>query len=322
MKRLVAALLLIGIVLASGCLGGSDDDETTSAGPGVIITDFRSDFSIIDAGEPLSVMLDFENRGDMEALNVSGELVRKGAFIFNAQSNVYTSIDILESPLDTSFAGDEFVWDMTAPNVAQERTEEVQARIHYDYETIGFATIHFVPRDMIRDQGVAAFPIDVSSTEGPISIDVKANQPIILRAEAFSQHTKDNVTTNYINKTARITILLSNEWTGKVETDNTISLGNCSLSGGGLQPDCVEYLEVEALGGGCSFWKDNKIVGSGQIENKTGVRMVQSKEGRYHVSVPFAVKQKDAATSCQIKITARYSYRVDSDVLPINIKPY
>lgn len=374
-KYLITLALIALIVAASGCIGGGGEDEKSSPGPGVIITGFRSDFATVDADEPISVMLDFENRGDFEATNVKGDLIRRGAFIdIQGVHDGYDMTVNLERPLEDSFDGDEFIWDMTAPLISQGRTEEVQARLSYGYRTEGFATINFVPRDILREQGAGAFSLESSSTKGPIEAEIIANQPITIREGDEATHElgtagtwtckvsggvytwnntssgigspiteevchggvlstphgvtckaselgntstcqKRNVT--YAEKDLRVTILLSNAWNGKAETTDATAIANCNTDS-----DCIKYVKLTTYGGDCQILEGtSKIpVSPSILYDQTGVRMIQGEEGRITVPIKFAIVNYDAATSCQLKVEADYTYRIDSDVLSINVR--
>ncbi|MFH1424425.1 MAG: hypothetical protein ABIG20_01955 [archaeon] len=316
MNKHIIALALFSVLVLSGCIEGSDDSYAEGAGPGVVITELRSDFSNIDAGEPITIMMSFENVGDYKATEVKGELIRKGAF--KNIEPTYTGPITLERPLETTYSGDEFFWDMEAPVITQIRTEEVQGRLIYDYQTEAYATINFVPREMLREQGLEAFPLDSISSYGPIEIDIVASQPVTLR----DGDAKSAIDANYREYQVRVNVLLDNVGSGRAETkDTTIGVDYCKIS---TKPytDCLDSVTLEAYGGGCAFVKDASIVTAASFtKEEQGIRLIQGQEGRWSVPITFAIQDINAATSCQLKVTAKYTYRVDSKVLPITISP-
>ena len=81
----IIAIALIAIIMFSGCIGPSKDKKVTGRGPGIEITNFMADFDSMDAGETMSLVVDFENRGDVVAEDVLGTLIRKGVFIIYLQ---------------------------------------------------------------------------------------------------------------------------------------------------------------------------------------------------------------------------------------------
>ncbi|HIJ99954.1 TPA: hypothetical protein H1016_00260 [archaeon] len=306
MKRnrfFLIAIVLAFVIVASGCLGpNKPQGRLPSQFPGLIITNFISDFPQIDAGERMSVEVDFDNVGDEVAREVTGVLIRRGAFQVNPF--IQSLPADLEPPITDVPSGDAFIWELTAPQVTQERIEEVQARVFYKYETQGFGTINFVPRDIIREKGISAFQIDPSTSLGPLEVEVVANQPVVLR-NPISQ-----------NVSLRVTVLISNVGPGRVENE-TFS-GGCNKA-----LDCIDSVRIEGFGVSC---RDASTSGDVSallpLDRKfDGVRLVEGNEGKLTEVVSFLVPDASAATSCQIKVTATYRYRVDSDVLNLRIEP-
>ncbi len=309
-QNLFALALALSIVLAvSGCLGsGQPKGKLASQYPGLIVTNFISDTSSIDAGETMGVEVDFENVGDETATDVQGLLVRKGAFTVDnlqqvAEKNLQSLGAALEPPITDTPSGDAFRWDVKAPAVTQERIEDLQARIFYKYKTQGFATINFVPRDIIREKGIGAFPIDASSSLGPLDIEVVADQPVTLRPN------------DPLKVQRRLTITITNVGEGRVESNAANLPTACSGSKKGL--DCIDKVTIEGLGTSC-IDPDKNVP---YTETINGLRLVEGLEGKITELINLQVADQGAATSCQIKVTAEYRYRVDSDILPIVIKP-
>ena len=307
-RNLLLTLALLAILISfSGCLGprNSSKNQQQGALPGLVITNAQTDFDTIDSGETMDFAVAFENRGDATAKDIKGILIRKGSFTVNP---IYTNATSdIEPPIQDVFGGDEFTWEITAPPVSQDRTEEVQARIYYNYSTQGFATIHFVPRDIIREKGQAAFPIDSSSSNGPLSIDIVANQPVILRNSPSEA-------------TVRLTVIINNNWNGRVESSNSISSsnkeGDCTNA-----LDCIDSLEIKGFGATCSVSDSDFQDANGNLyHNDPGVRMVQGQQARKTYSLTFKINDPNAETSCQIMAKAIYRYRVDSSVIPITVK--
>jgi len=242
-KTLLIGLLLAVLVSFSGCLGGSASKKSSGAHPGILITDFRSDFGEVDSAETTMVALDFDNRGDYPASNVEGNLIRKGAFTETNQFYDETEANI-EKPLNDVYSGDEFYWDLKAPAVSQDRIEEVQARISYTYQTEAYATLNFVPQDILRDQGAEAFSMSPYTSNSPVSISIEANQPVILRKESVGD-----------TKNVRVNLVFSNVGTGRVDNESIIDTAlQCSKADG-----CIDTVTVDTVGDSCKVVNEEKF---------------------------------------------------------------
>jgi hypothetical protein len=302
MKKAIPLAILLVVISLAGCLRGGGDGEYLGIGPGVVITDFRSDYPTIDANEIMFLAFDVENRGDMDTETVTAELIRAGAFLVDENASDTIAIGGLERPLGDVYSTYEFLWQIQAPNIAQDRIEEVQARVYFDYETKASGRIHFVPQDMIREQGKEAFLLDSLSTYGPVDIEIVANQPITLRDT-------DVVTENdasYVHKDVRVTVIVTNVADGRVDSSNVVCAGNTL--------DCIDYIEIKGYGPGC------KQIGNDTLYHKeTQVKLIQGEQGRLSHTFSFDVQDWNAATDCTLDVTAVYRYRVDSPVLEIPI---
>lgn len=313
----ICIVLLLTIVLISGCIGGGNGakKKKLSPGPGLVVTDFFSDFESIDQGEEMFVAVDFENRGDSGAKNIKGTLIRQGAFEIITANSYFEAAAPLEPPLEEVYSSDEFYWQIKAPGVSQDRVEEIQARVNYDYWTEGYATIHFVPRDIEREKGRSAFQLDPSTTNGPVAIEISANQPITIKDEAEEPREADGS----VLKTVRVNIILSNSGTGRVESSDisTYAEADCNK-----ELDCIDTLEIDGYGPTCTIEDPENpgiYISLSDLDEIEGIKLIQGEEGKKVLSLTFKVNDPNAETSCQIKARATYRYRVDSEVLPINI---
>lgn len=298
-KIFLALSALILVIAASGCLGSSQNIRgSPGAFPGLVITQFTSDYTNMDAGEKTSVEVDFQNVGEETASGITGILIRKGAFLVDPNTPQTAATD-LEPPITETPSGDAFVWQLTAPDVTQGRTEDIQARIYYDYKSQGFGTINFVPRDIIREKGEEAFPIDSTVGMGPLDITIVANQPYIIR---------DSSVTDAV---VRLTVTIDNVGEGRVESAATLLPGSCNK---GL--DCIDEVDVVGLGSNCI----DSTTSAPLTKTYKGVRLVEGSEGKFTDIIRFQITDPTSATSCQLKVTAKYRYRIDSDVLSIQVK--
>jgi len=314
-KNISYAILITLVLSISGCLGGGGSTGTSGSGNGLVITGIRSDFADVYAEDLTMIAVDFENRGGYMAKNVQGFLLREGAF--TKETSHYDGVDPqssvnIEKPLQDVYSGEEFYWDVKAPNVMQPRTEEVQARIQYDYKTDAYATLHFVPQEIVREQGTEPFSMDQYTSSSPVAISIEATNPIIIRE------------TDEDTKTVRINLIFSNVGGGNVRSktvfgDDTV-LGQCTKADG-----CIDKILISTSGGGCTFTAETTdpsidLLADGSIK-VLGIKLIQDSQGRKSFSWTFDITEKTAATSCQLRVNADYTYEVDSSVLPVNILP-
>ncbi|MAF89535.1 MAG: hypothetical protein CL963_03460 [Euryarchaeota archaeon] len=283
--RVLFLILLLLVVSISACAG--KDTEAPPSGDGIAVRSFQSDFGDVYSGESASITLVAENRGDFTASNVKAKLIRSGSFTNTTATEIDGSD--LGIPLGDTYASDAFFWELQAPNVLQNRLEEVQAEISYDYESSGVSTVHFVPRDVLREIGTSAYPDASSSSHSPIFIDIVANQPVQVRGTG--------------DIPVRFTVIFVNEGTGKVESLDTISSsnkkGDCTEAFG-----CIDDITVRGLGPGCTDF----------TQNVSGVKLIQGKEGRKSFEATYNIADDSVSTSCQVQVTAEYHYKLLSPI--------
>ncbi|HIK01973.1 TPA: hypothetical protein H1008_02560 [archaeon] len=284
-SRVLPLILLLLVVSISGCAG--KDTEAPPSGDGVAVRSFQSDFGDVYSGESASITLVAENRGDFTASNVKAKLIRSGSFT-NTTALEITGSD-LGIPLGDTYASDAFFWELEAPTILQDRSEEVQAEVSYDYKSSAVSTVHFVPRDFLREAGLGAYPDASSSSRSPIFIDIVANQPVQVRGTG--------------NMSVRFTVILVNKGGGKVESLTTIASdnkkGDCTEAFG-----CIDNITVRGLGPGCTGFNNNVI----------GVKLIQGKEGRKNFDVTYNINDDSVSTSCQLQVTAEYRYKLLSPI--------
>ena|GEM_PF-3804555 len=240
-KTLIGIGALILVVALAGCLGAGGETERTGLGTGLEILDFWVEPSTIDAREDGFLSLEVQNDGDFDARNVQASIIRLGAFDLKEETYVYDNV--MDKPLGDSIIPFIYNWWVVAPDVDQSRTEDLQARIAYDYETLASAKIHFVPQDMLREQGIEAFPAESISTSGPLQIELEASQPITIRPTEIL--IKNN--SEYVDKPVRISITITNVGPGRVESQ----AGGVQCSGQDL--DCIDSVKIIGRTDGCEL---------------------------------------------------------------------
>ena len=297
-QRLLILGILFLVLAFSGCAKKSIISFPGEK-PGLVVTQFIADSYTIDPNERTTVEVDFENIGAETATGVTGILIRKGAFLVDPPGS-QKAVD-LDPPITDTPSADAFLWHLTAPAVTDDRVEDVQARIFYNYTTQGFATIHFVPRDILREMGESQFPIDDSVTFGPLDMEIVAVQPYVIRDSKQA------------TAPVRVTFTVTNVGPGSLESSNVpiSGLGDCDK---GL--NCIDEIVVSGLGSSCV----DKNTGLPFTKTYKGVRLVEGIEGKFTDTYNLEIADPNAATSCQIRAVAKYRYRVDSEILGIKIK--
>ena len=294
-KRLLIAAILFLVIAFSGCTKAKSGSLLQS--DGIIITDFIPDSNAIDAGERTTVELDFQNAGESTATGITSILLRKGSFL--VEPITPQKATDLDQPVEDTPSADAFLWDLTAPKITSDRIEEVQARIYYGYTTQGFATINFVPRDILREQGESAFPIDSSVTAGPLHIEIASVQPYVIRDKQADV------------APVRAAFTVTNVGSGSVESTTKEQIGNCDK---GL--NCIDEIVVTGFGASCIDAETNQPL----LKTYKGVRLVEGAEGQFTDTYNLKINDPNAATSCQLLATAKYRYRIDSEILSIEIR--
>jgi hypothetical protein len=285
-SRVLPLILLLLVVSISGCAG--KDTEAPPSGDGMAVRSFQSDFGDVYSGESASITLVAENRGDFTASNVKAKLIRSGSFTNTTALEITGSN--LGIPLGDTYASDAFFWELDAPTILQDRSEEVQAEVSYDYKSSAVSTVHFVPNYVLRETGLGAYPDASSSSRSPIFIDIVANQPVQVR--------------NTGSMTVRFTVILVNKGGGKVESLNT-SINSSNKAGDCTQAfGCIDNITVRGLGPGCTGFNKNVI----------GVKLIQGKEGRKNFDVTYNITDDSVSTSCQLQVTAEYRYKLLSPI--------
>ncbi|MCX6817978.1 MAG: hypothetical protein NTU57_03910 [Candidatus Aenigmarchaeota archaeon] len=189
-RALVSVLALFIVVYSSGCT--SFGGQATGSGQGVAIDSFESDFQKIYAGETFKLQMRMTNLGSVDAANAYPKL-------YNIASN--TGGNNLEITCDPT-CGQGF--NLLAPNAERGTTGESRiciwnckaplnipkglsvnfnpsVRLYYWYATHTIKSINLVSQNELRSiqsQGKSLPSETVSTSSGPVSLDVVVNGPI------------------------------------------------------------------------------------------------------------------------------------------------
>lgn len=186
---LILLTLSVFLVLTtSGCTlpGGG-----TVSGQGVVIENFEVDFPNVYAGEKFKLQMKIRNTGSVDAYDVRAELYNTeasgtgGTFSIVCEYGQCTQNRLLAPDPDRGTTGGSkiCIWDCMAPEVSKGVSVNFNpsVRLYYVYETDVIKSLTIVSQDELRNiqnQGNALPSETLSSTAGPISMDVVVKGPI------------------------------------------------------------------------------------------------------------------------------------------------
>jgi hypothetical protein len=205
MKKILPLLMLIGIVLFSGCVGQTT--TTTTGTNGLIISDFSFSPTSILPGETTELYLDAQNVGGetayLKKVTVFGVDSISGAanalqwglptgenFIEDKTSN---PDDLIPPDPSTGFEGDfsDFTWHPQAPTgVKAETNYDFEVRVEYGYSTTytGFirlmedSYLNTLPRDQRENLQKVGGVVNPSVTGGPLTVAAASGRHFVIRS--------------------------------------------------------------------------------------------------------------------------------------------
>jgi hypothetical protein len=189
MKRILPLFMLIGVIVASGCIG-----QTTTVQPGtngLIISDFSSDGTTVMAGDIINLNLEAQNVGGATATNVNGNIygVTFGTGDFDwerTQGEQSFTLATQLLPPEEGIPGEispPYIWVLKAPRgIKSDTTYSFDVRLEYSYSTDVTGILTFVSENywnslsksekeaLVSKAGVS----QMSQTGGPISVTLYA----------------------------------------------------------------------------------------------------------------------------------------------------
>ena len=174
--RLLLLAPLAAVLLVSGCVGGG----TVTSGNGVIILDFKPDFTNVYSEDSVKLQLRVQNQGATEARNVETELTNIDATDWDSSSPFQSNFDLIPYDPATNTPGEirTLTWSMNAPELAKGTmfTYEPMVKVSYDYTTVAQKPITLVDADELRkiiQQGKTLPSKTTTYTAGPLAVEVK-----------------------------------------------------------------------------------------------------------------------------------------------------
>jgi hypothetical protein len=186
MKRFLPLLLIIGVVIVSGCVSQGKGGGGTN---GIIIESFSPAISEVEPREEVDVTALIKNVGGAKTTNIQAQLLGlTDEWGFNPGRSQSIG-DLLPPDADRGIEGEEeeLIWYLTPPSKQVTLPYEMELRVYYNYETSSVSQIRVATRNYI-----GSFPTDQQEAErnklgvrvqqassGPISINVIARSKVI-----------------------------------------------------------------------------------------------------------------------------------------------
>lgn len=182
LSALLFALPISGCVVPSGTSGGS----------GVIIENFEVDFPRVYAGEKFQLQMKIRNTGSVDALNVYPKLyniqttLQGSKFDVSCEETCTTGVNLLAPDPERGTEGESrtCIWNCQAPKEIPKGlsvTFNPSVRLYYWYGTNTIKSINIASQDELRSlqsRGGALPSETISTTQGPVSLDIVVNGPI------------------------------------------------------------------------------------------------------------------------------------------------
>ena len=177
LKMLVMALPLVAVILVSGCVGGG----SISGGNGVIILDFKPDFTNVYSQDSAKLQLRVQNQGQVMARNVDATIANLDSTEWNFNNLFSDNLgDLLpyDSITNTPGAIKTKEWGLEAPDLPKGTTYTYEPiiKVSYDYKTTATKPITIVDEDELRriiQQGKSLPSKATTTTAGPLSVEAR-----------------------------------------------------------------------------------------------------------------------------------------------------
>ena len=185
--HLIFALFIFSFIL-SGCT------DSFNYGNGVVINKFSFNPTLVEAGQPVNLMLDIQNQGQFTAENVyiyQYGLRDEWKMVSGDDASKGIDVGIIEAPV---IEGNRVVsqgeikyfdWLFTAPSDVKSsdmRKNTIFSRICYGYKTVASAKLKLISSNEWSSK-TSKDRIDVTVSKGPISMKIESMQPIIILPE-------------------------------------------------------------------------------------------------------------------------------------------
>lgn len=229
MKKLLPLLLVISIIIVSGCTGQGGSQGGSSQG--IIIESFGPTLSEVEPGEVFDIIARIKNVGGAEVTGIRPEIYGLGEWKLRTIASAPSSLLPPDPARGIEGEEAEITWEATAPSYKTGiDNHEFELRVYHRYSTSAVAQIK-----VATDSYIKSFPTDEQeakrnelgvvmekTTSGPISVNIIAPNKVIKAG----------------NNEVRVTVDIQNVGGGSV-TNNEIPISissstsrvNCGLTG-------------------------------------------------------------------------------------------
>ncbi|RLJ10238.1 MAG: hypothetical protein DRP15_00650 [Candidatus Aenigmatarchaeota archaeon] len=235
-------------LLVSGCIsfGGSSGPLT---GEGVVIRDFKPDFSSVESGDTVRLYLRVQNIGGEEAKDVVAKLsgIDIGANAWNLiKGSEEEEIGDLSPPnlrYGTEGESKEIYWELEAPSLPEgiENDYKPFVRVYYRYKTTATKIITVLNRDELRRLSMEGKSLSSQPTkysDGPLKVDVITGKYVTAPPDRDPSFP---ITIHIENVGDGVISSRQGGWYYSENEDYEVKLTIEMPDGLSLEPDCSQY---------------------------------------------------------------------------------
>lgn len=288
--------LLMLLVLIAGCAGENPPIVQGKTADGLTVLQFAPEKETLRDEESTNLLMRIQNTGDALAGTIKAKIIRAGDL---KTGQITTNIEDLEPP-DEGFNQPggikEVLWTITTPKTSVPKTQEITARVEFNYQSETTREILVFSSAGAREkyQAGATLPAGIETNSlAPIRLQVLSENPI----ELGEGESKNKFT---------FKVYVTNEGSGVVETDKASLPRACSSE----RLDCIDSVEIS------SSTKD-KIDCEGTTADASavfkipGVKLWQGKEATITCKLDADLGDK-REKQIVIKALANYRYHYDA----------
>ncbi|MBS3056192.1 MAG: hypothetical protein J4473_02025 [Candidatus Aenigmarchaeota archaeon] len=309
------SLMLLFVIILSGCIGSKKVTVSTTDNDGLVITDFSADFESYEDDEEIVLYGTIENLGGRTAENVNVRLLGASWVeddpeqLAELQKN-YGTMSPPDITVDPQIPGDmkQPTWTIPAPNLPEgiKKDFRLVMRAQYYYATTSVANIQALGSDEYKrrvaaGETVGGLSIDTKNSNGPIKIEMSGANPMKIDAPDTIRSGDE-----YEYFTYRIKFNNVGSGTPITEGVDGLVLGTLTIQGEGVEfSDCFGVTQGKVV----------DLISAHEIgEDLVKLRRGQSIEKPCEVKVSrdiWELKSEDVATFIYDLF---YTYYTDKDV--------
>ncbi len=283
-------ILLLTLLIASGCASSTGGDETGSSA--ISVNNFEATPNPIPSRQQFTVNMELENTGDSDAESVYARIFGP-SFINSKQTAERTeNFNGLRSSSDDSPSIPKTsTWQFKAPDIGENREIDytLHSKIFYDYETRANTDFRLVSQDRFEEEGYTQGEPTLDQSEGPINMRIRGTTPKIFYEDDGNQASSD------------ICVVAENQGDGTAFTggDNVGEARGYELTDEVGNEDTIN-LAIEEVDG-ISFQAEDTQ------SNSVSIELIGGEEG-YQCFEMIATDLSNSETSINTRITADYNY--------------